>query len=291
MPLVMLAGGLLHNWLGRLGWMTPYLIFAMLFIPFCGVRLREIRVSGMHLNLLLFQAVAGVLVYIFVRPFDVDVAQGAMICVFAPTATAAVVIASMLGARVATMLSYSLLINFAAAVGLPLFFTIVVPSAGVSFLESFATILWRVMRVLALPFVAAMVLRRFVPRAADVVHRMSGVSFYLWLTALSVTTASVVNFVATQRGLTVRKGVVLGVVALVLCVVQFFAGRRIGVRYGETVAGGQSLGQKNTVLAIWLAQTYLNPVSSIAPAAYVLWQTIFNSIQLWRSSRKNSSPS
>ena len=34
------------------------------------------------------------------------------------------------------------------------------------------------------------------------------------------------------------------------------------------------LGQKNTVLAIWMAYTYLNPLSSVGPGSYVLWQNI-----------------
>jgi len=46
------------------------------------------------------------------------------------------------------------------------------------------------------------------------------------------------------------------------------------------------LGQKNTILAIWMAQMYLNPISSIAPGAYVLWQNIINSYQVWLH-RKN----
>jgi BASS family bile acid:Na+ symporter len=35
-----------------------------------------------------------------------------------------------------------------------------------------------------------------------------------------------------------------------------------------------------------MAQTYLNPISSVAPAAYVLWQNCINSYQLWRKGRK-----
>jgi len=46
------------------------------------------------------------------------------------------------------------------------------------------------------------------------------------------------------------------------------------------------LGQKNTILAIWMAHTYLNPLSSVAPGSYVLWQNIINSCQLWKK-RKN----
>ena len=48
----------------------------------------------------------------------------------------------------------------------------------------------------------------------------------------------------------------------------------------------EALGQKNTVLAIWMAYTYLNPLSSVGPGSYVLWQNIINSYQLWKK-RKN----
>ena len=71
-------------------------------------------------------------------------------------------------------------------------------------------------------------------------------------------------------------------IALVICLLQFTLGRYIGRRFGDTVAGGQLIGQKNTVLAIWMAQTWLDPLSSVAPAAYVIWQNIVNSWQLWR---------
>ena len=47
-------------------------------------------------------------------------------------------------------------------------------------------------------------------------------------------------------------------------------------------------GYKRTawVLAIWMAYTYLNPLSSVGPGSYVLWQNIINSYQLWKK-RKN----
>ncbi|MDE7135573.1 MAG: transporter, partial [Muribaculaceae bacterium] len=64
----------------------------------------------------------------------------------------------------------------------------------------------------------------------------------------------------------------------------FYIGRKIGKKFGDTVSGGQSLGQKNTVLAVWLAMTYMNPTASIAPAAYIAWQNIVNSWQLVKHS-------
>ena len=40
--------------------------------------------------------------------------------------------------------------------------------------------------------------------------------------------------------------------------------------------------QKNTVLAVWLALAYMNPIASIAPAAYIACQNIVNSWQIMK---------
>ena len=75
---------------------------------------------------------------------------------------------------------------------------------------------------------------------------------------------------------------IMAAMAGALCIGQFAIGRWWGKRCGDKVAGGQSVGQKNTLLAILLAQSYLHPLSSVAPAAYIVWQNIINSIQLSR---------
>ena len=73
---------------------------------------------------------------------------------------------------------------------------------------------------------------------------------------------------------------------MIACISQFLVGRSIGTKLDNTISGGQGLGQKNTILAIWMAQTYLNPVASVAPGAYILWQNIVNSYQVWRKEQE-----
>jgi len=99
--------------------------------------------------------------------------------------------------------------------------------------------------------------------------------------ALCVVTGRTVVFILKQNGSSHLTEIVVALVALLMCVIQFVVGRGIGKRYDDTVAGGQGLGQKNTILAIWMAQMYLNPIASIGPGAYVLWQNIINSYQVW----------
>ena len=46
------------------------------------------------------------------------------------------------------------------------------------------------------------------------------------------------------------------------------------------LTAGQAFGQKNTTLAIWMAQTYLLPLSAVGPAVYMIVQNVFISFQL-----------
>ena len=79
----------------------------------------------------------------------------------------------------------------------------------------------------------------------------------------------------------------LAAIALVLCIVQFKAGRFLGRYTGDVVATTQSVGQKNTIFAIWLSLNFLDPVASIAPTAYIVWQNLTNSWQMWKRERTN----
>lgn len=287
MPLGMVIGALLCRpiaWLDAVaqGMLTPTFIFTMLFFTFCRVDARRIRFSWMHLWLLLFQAVGSLAVYYALSAFDVVVAQGAMICILAPVAMAAVVIGGMLGANLETMAAYSLLCNIAIALYAPLLL-----HAFGNGECTMAQILQKVSPLLIAPFVAGQFCRFCLRRVSDWVVAHNHLSFYVWLLSLIVIIGRTTCFLLDQSEANIVTEILLALVALVICIAQFLVGRYIGRRYGDTVAGGQSLGQKNTVLAVWLSQAFLDPISSVAPTAYIVWQNIVNSYQLWRADRKS----
>ena len=287
MPLGMVVGALFCRqiaWLDAVaqGMLTPVFIFTMLFITFCRVDARRIRFSWMHLWLLLFQIVASVGVYYSLAHFDIVVAQGAMICILAPVAMAAVVIGGMLGANLETMAAYSLLCNIAIALYAPLLL-----HAFGNGECTMAQILQKVSPLLIAPFVAGQFCRFCLRRVSNWVSAHGYLSFYIWLLSLIVIIGRTTCFLLDQTQASLSTEIILALVALVICLLQFGLGRYIGRHYGDTVAGGQSLGQKNTVLAVWLSQAFLDPISSVAPTAYIVWQNIVNSYQLWRAGRKS----
>ena len=287
LPLAMLTGALSYRLVGYISFLTPYLIFTMLLLTFCKLSPREMRLHPLHKWLLLIQLVGCVVVYGLVYLYDPVVAQGALICVLAPTATSAAVITGMLGGSVAFLTNYVLLCNIGVAIMAPVLFSFMGSQSEMPFFESFHFICRQVGPLLILPLVFAWSLRAFLPKLHARILSVHKLSFYLWAVALTIVTGSTVRFLVEQQDPDYTVEIGLAVVSLVICVGQFLLGRRLGKRYGDPVSSGQGLGQKNTILAIWMAQVYLNPIASIAPAAYVLWQNSINSYQLWLKGRKN----
>ena len=264
--------------------LTPLLIASMLFITFCRIDIREMRLRWIHLWMLAVQFVGAVIVYYITLPmFGATVAQGAMICVLAPIAMAAVVIAGMLGANVAPMVTYSLICNFVTALLVPPMLHLFGNGSC-----TFAEIIGRVAPTLIAPFVVAQACRWLLPKVAQWFTSHSIISFYLWLFSLILVMGRTTLFIINSNA-ELYVEILLAVIALVLCVVQFSLGRWMGRFEGDVVASTQSVGQKNTIFAIWLSLNFLDPVASIAPTAYIVWQNLINSHQIWRYNKTRGS--
>ena len=282
MPIGMVVGALLcypitafDEWSGEIS--TPFFIFSMLFCTFCRVDIREMRPSWLHFWLMVAQIVGTVVVYWLLLPLGDTVAQGGMICALAPMAMGAMVIAGMLGAKIETMATHSLICNILTAfIAPPLL------SMWGNGTCTISEILLRVTPLLISPFLVAQLCRWLTPKAAHWVGSHAMISFYLWLGSLVVIMGKTTHFIIESGTEHIRTEILLAVSALVICLVQFALGHWLGRRYGDESAGGQALGQKNTVLAIWLAQSFLNPLACIAPTAYIVWQNIVNSYQIYK---------
>ena len=190
-----------------------------------------------------------------------------------------------LGGSASSLTTYTLLSNLLAAIVVPLVFPLVEPHAEITFFAAFLKILGKVFPLLLFPFFLALFLRRFMPPIHRFLAGLRDMAFYLWAVALAIVTGQTVkSLVNSEAEIYVEILIALG--GLITCIAQFYWGKRIGTKYNDRISAGQALGQKNTVLAIWMSYTYLNPLSSVGPGSYVLWQNLFNSYQLWKK-RKN----
>ncbi len=281
MPLAMCLGALLHHPIIMFeqafnSLATPILIFLMLFITFCRVSVKELRFSTIYIWLIAFQFLISTGVFLLLHQHNLILAQGAMICILAPIAMGAVVIGGMLGANVPIMAGFALICNLTLALVAP--YMLAEMGNGTS---NFVEIFSKVAPLLILPFVVAQVARKLTPKVTQWVGQRGQIAFYLWLISLFIIIGKTTGYILQLGGENLSTQILLALASLIICLIQFGVGRLIGRRYSMPATGGQSLGQKNTVLAVWLAFTFLDPISSIAPTAYIIWQNTINSIQLY----------
>ena len=265
--------------------LQPTLIFAMLFVTFCKLSPRDLKPCRWHLWALLIQVgmftlMAGILI-LFPTLQARLLIESAMICFICPTACAAAVVCAKLGGNAAHLTGYILLINMAAALFIPLIVPLVNPQEGLTFLSTFLTILRRVFPTLIFPLLLAWGIRYTMPQLARRLQNTGDTAFYLWTIALTMAIAVTTRSIAhSQVPLPMLIGIAL--VALICCWLQFTIGRRMGRPTDDYIAAGQAMGQKNTVFAIWMAYTFLTPVTAIAGGFYSVWHNLFNSYQLYR---------
>ncbi len=286
LPIAMVCGALFAPWMGYVTFLSSYLIFTMLFITYCKLKISDFKPNRFEVALLATQMALAAAAYALTFFWNRTLAEGVFICFFIPTATAAPVITAMLGGSISRVATYSLMCNAVVAVAGPVVLAAIGEHSDMTFLDSFKMILMQVFPLIVAPLVLALILRYSVPRLHSKIVNMQQLSFYLWAVSLFIVVGSCVSFAINNwtPESTVTM-VLLALGALVACLVQFKIGRIIGGRFGDRVSGGQGLGQKNTVLAVWLALAYMNPMASIAPAAYVAWQNSINSWQLMRHER------
>ena len=272
-------------------WLMPSLIFIQLLLSFSKTDPKELLPKKWHVWLCFFQitsclSIALILIFLDLNEEVKIILEGAMVCFICPTATAAAVITGKLGGSIGALVTYTMLSNVAAAIVVPLLFPLINTIEGVTFITEFSNILSRVFPILIIPFLFALIFRYYVKPIHTFLVKYSGMAYYIWAIALSIVTAQTIYHISMSSASVSSK---LGVACagLITCIIQFALGRYIGSKYDNRISAGQALGQKNTILAIWLSSTYLIPLSSLAAGSYVLWQNIFNSWQLYKKSKQD----
>ena len=141
--------------------------------------------------------------------------------------------------------------------------------------------------------------------------KLAVVPFYLWVASIVVLTATVTETVISNYQSQISNMLILLASSFFACLAQFGLGKLIGYKLPaeskgndyqdvlinpaaapktmaevSSITAGQAFGQKNTSLGVWMAQTYLHPMSALGAAAYIIWQNLFNSMQLTVAAHK-----
>ncbi len=268
----------------------PFCTFWVLYVTFCKVDFHALRPVQWHFRILFVQfALVAVLVaitFIFSLSWHARLlVEGLLACVISPGATAAPVVTQKLGGNLEEMTSFTFLSNILSALLIPISFSVISESSDVSFMQGFLKISGEVALVLLFPMVCAYITKHYIKGLHRRIVGVKDLAYYLWCCNLLLVSGTTVRNIlhAETSGWFL---LLMAAIVLLLCIVLFSMGRAIGKPLNATVNAGQALGQKNTVFAIWVANTYLNPLSSVGPGCYILWQNIINSVEIWKNAKK-----
>lgn len=262
----------------------PVLLFVLLFVTFCKIDVRDLRLRSWHVWLELIRMALCVLLVLAIVSAGAEhsrlVLAGVFVCVSCPTAAAAAVVTEKLGGSIGSMTIYTIVDNVLTAVAVPLLLPLIECGADITFLEAAVPVLRNVASVLVVPLALALVCRKMAPGFTAAVAGVHNLAFYIWCVNLSIVTGVTVRNImhATVSGLTL--GLLL-LAPLAVTLGLFAIGKGVGYACGDSVSAGQAMGQKNTVVGIWIALTFLDPLAALAPGAYVIWQNLVNAWQIW----------
>lgn len=264
--------------------LIPVVLFVLLYVTFCKIQIKEMRPRAWHFWLQAIRvSLSAFFVWLITLTSDPNlrlVLEGMFVCVICPTAAAAPVVTEKLGGSIGSLTVYAIIANVVTSIIIPLFFPMVEKSSDISFATASLMVLRNVTTVLVIPLVLALVSRRVIPRVTDRIKEFRNLGFYLWCFNLTIITGITMrNILHASLSGTVLA--ILLILPLFIALLQFTIGKLVGRYYGDSISAGQALGQKNTVVGIWLTLTFLNPLAAVAPGAYVLWQNMVNASQLW----------
>ena len=265
----------------------PMFMFLVLFVTFCKVDFHKLRPVAWHLWVSLFQLffIGLIMATILIPHHSFHILLEALLmCIICPCATAAAVVTQKLGGSLEQMTTFTFISNFITALLVPICFPLIENGTDITFWAAFIKILHEVFIVLIVPMLLAYIVKHCMHRLHKKIISVKDLSYYLWGCSLMIVTGTTVKNIV-HANTSVFLLLAIAFLGLLMCVVQFSVGRFIGHYFGRTQESGQALGQKNTAFAIWMAYTYLNPLSSVGPGCYILWQNIVNSIEIWQHRR------
>ena len=267
----------------------PLFMFLVLFVTFCKVDFHKMRPVWWHLwvsifNLLFVGIVMVLILGLRLQSDKLVLMEALLMCIISPCATAAAVVTQKLGGSLEQMTTFTFLSNFLTVLLVPVCFPMIEKGADISFMAAFTKIFYQVVILLVVPMGLAYVVKHFMKGLHARIIAIRDLSFYLWGCSLMIVTGTTVkNIIHAEASIVLLSAIAL--LGLLLCIIQFAVGRFIGHYFGRAQEAGQALGQKNTAFAIWLGITYLNPLSSVGPGCYILWQNIINSFEIWQARR------
>jgi BASS family bile acid:Na+ symporter len=273
--LAMLAGALLPQ-LSSFSFFIQYLLMSMLFLAFLDIEFKPQTFHRSVIWVLIANIGLAFLSYGLLLRFDHTLAIAAFMTAIAPTAIAAPVIIGFLDREVEYVVTSVIFTNIASALVIPLALPTLL---GIEVQISVWEVLRPVLIVMFVPLILARLVSYLPVNTQNRIRIGKRFSFPIWLANLVLISANASSFLRTENSDSFFTLLLLGLISLLICAVNFGLGALLGGRTHWQEAS-QSLGQKNLSFVIWIALTFINPLVAMGPTFYILYHHLYNSWSL-----------
>ncbi len=283
--LAMLIGALLPQF-HAFSFLIQYLLMLMLFFAFLDIEFKPQTFQKSVLWVLLANVVVAFISYAALTPFNMTLALAAFMTGIAPTAIAAPVIIGFIKGEIEYVVTAVILTNIATALIVPIALPFLIDAdVQISIWE----VLQPVLIVMFVPLILAQLVSRLQSKSQEFIRKGKQFSFPIWLFNLLIISANASDFLRNENTDSYSTLIIIALVSLVICIVNFGVGALLGGR-SHWQEASQSLGQKNLSFVIWIALTFINPLVAMGPTFYILYHHLYNSWLIYQFEKASNLP-
>lgn len=257
--------------------LIKYLLIGMLFFAFLDLDLHKSVAHKTHFVILVVNVALAVTLFLVLRNFNSMVAEAAFITALSPTAIATPVILNLIHKRVAYGAFSVLLSNIGIALLLPFLLPLLLKN-GMN--VTVGEILYPVLIVLGVPLITAQTIKRFLPGWKKKLSSYKELAFYFLVLNVYIASSKATYFLENELAAGLEIVLYIALASFSILLIWFATGFFIG-RRSFPVEAAQSLGQKNNGFTIWVALTFMTPLSALGPVFHVLFQNLFIALELY----------
>jgi BASS family bile acid:Na+ symporter len=261
-PFIAILTGLMLPELASLSGLIRYGLMFMLMVSLSELELRLKDFSIVHLRLILLNFLIPFGLWFILKDLNPELALTAFVTGLAPTAMAVPVMLSMLRLKISFGVFAVFLSNFSIALLIPWLLPLLAKDAAVPHSLNIAI---PIMTLLLIPLCFAQILKR--TKLKPLLIRSKPLAWYVWIFMITIASARAAEFITGQQ-LGFADLLPVFWVALSIAVLSFGLGYLWGGAFKAEAS--QCLGQKNTLLMIWLSLNFLSPYQALGPIIYLM---------------------
>lgn len=262
-----------------------YSVMLMLFFAFLNIEFSMKVMHPKHILIVLANLLLPIGIFFAVRPLGNELALACFTIAIAPTAAGAPVMATFLKTRVEFVTASVILTTPVIAIVLPfllpLFIEVDQPINTMEVLVPTAQLVF-------IPLIFSQAIRRYVRPLMPYFQQFQMLPFYLFVFNIYLAASKASHFIRfeAQVSWTYLLSIALG--ASLSGLILFKVGEWFIGKQQFSVESGLALGRKNTMFALWVALSFINPLVGLGPIFYILFQNTYNSIQLYHLNKNNN---